>query len=66
MKPIIEYRSLVLFPFESEAETDSLVAFFINLIKLNSSSPSANQANLPCEKKEKSFLPDLATTEDCL
>ena len=64
MKPIIEYMSFVSVPVLVLAVTESLEAFFIVLIKLNSSSPSINQAKFPCEKNKNSFFHDFAITED--
>ena len=65
VNPIIEYISLVLTPFVVVAEIDSFVAFFIILIKLNSS--SCIQANLPFVRlNANSFLPDFAITEAAL
>ena len=62
----MEYRSFVLSPPLVLAETDSLDAFFMVLIKLYSSSPSISHAKFPWEKNANSFLPDFATTVDCL
>ena len=47
--------SFVSVPVLVLAVTESLEAFFIVLIKLNSSSPSINQAKFPCEKNKNSF-----------
>ena len=60
----MEYKSFVDVPLFDFPEIDNFDAFFIVLIKLNSSSPSINHAKFPCEKKANSFLPDFALT-DC-
>ena len=56
--------SLVSVPVLVLAVTDNLEALFIVFIRLNSSSPSINQAKFPCEKNKNSFFPDFAITED--
>ena len=59
--------SFVLAPLLVDAEIDNFEAFFITLIKLNSSSESCIQAKFPWDCVNKnSFFPDFAITDEGL